>query len=87
MSNKRNASVRKGIDPRRAIRRINGDRASRKGLAIRRDVARLSTDEVVCRSSGRLTKRRDVIIARTRGMTAKRRKLCLTYKKSHSNAN
>jgi hypothetical protein len=48
MRRRRKISVRKGRENRREERRMAGERARRKGLAISRRVASVRVDEAVC---------------------------------------
>ena len=47
MSNSRKIRVRKGNEAIKVARRITGDNASKKGLAMRRCVVNVRVDEVV----------------------------------------
>lgn len=75
MRRSRKDNVKKGIEPISAMRRIRGDSASKKGLEMRRSVERVRTEDVACISWGKRVNRLDVIKARMRGMSEKRRKL------------
>lgn len=54
---------------------MNGDKASKKGFMISRDVASARTEEVVCISCGNLSKRRAVTKAKKRGTSENSRRL------------
>lgn len=75
MRRRRNMRVRKGMERRRAVRSIKGERARRKGLARRSCVVRVSVEDVVCNSLGRLTNRRAVQSESASGTSEKIRRL------------
>jgi hypothetical protein len=66
-------SVTKGIEARRVARRMVGDSARSKGLAIRSWVANVNVDDVECMSLGRLRSLRAVRIDRTKGKRENKR--------------
>ena len=75
MRSSRKIRVRKGIEARRVMRRMVGERARRKGLERRRLVVRVSVDDVVWMSLGRSSRRRAVKSERTNGIMEKMRSL------------
>jgi hypothetical protein len=75
MRSRRKIRVRNGIEVSRVMSRMVGERARRNGFARRRRVVRVSVDEVVWMSLGRLRRRRAVRRERTNGIKEKRRSL------------
>lgn len=71
----RKISVRNGIEVTKAVRRMTGDKARRKGLAISSCVVSVSMEDVVCISRGRSNRRRAVIRERMRGIMENKRRL------------
>ena len=67
--------VRNGIDATRAVSRMTGDKASRKGLAIRSWVVSVSIEDVVWISRGRSRRRRAVSRESVKGIMENRRRL------------
>ena len=67
--------MRNGIDASKVTRRMAGESARRKGLAMRSSDVRSSTDDVEWISLGRSTSLRAVMRDKTRGMSENSRKL------------
>jgi len=67
--------VTKGMDAMSIKTRIAGERASKKGLLMRRWVARVSVEDVVWIWQGRSSSLRAVIREKTKGMIANSRSL------------
>jgi hypothetical protein len=68
INRRRNTSVRNGMEPTRVTSRMMGERAKRKGLAMRSCVVTISIEEVVWMSRGRSRSRRAVSSDRASGM-------------------
>jgi hypothetical protein len=79
----RKTRVRNGMEATRAVSRMTGDRARRKGLAINICVVSVSMEDVVCISRGRSNSRRAVIRERTRGIMENKRRLVVKYNVRH----
>jgi len=79
----RKIRVMNGIEATKAVRRMIGDKARRKGLAISSCVVSVNMEDVVCISRGRSNRRRAVIRERTKGIMENKRRLvvkCQTQK-------
>jgi hypothetical protein len=75
----RKMRVRNGMEATRAVSRMTGDRARRKGLAISSCVVNVKMEDVVWISRGRSNSRRAVSKERTRGIRENRRRLIMYY--------
>jgi hypothetical protein len=69
------------MDPIKVMRSIAGDRARRKGFAMRRCVVRVRVDEVTWISRGRCASRLAVRMDNTRGMIENSRSLIVIISK------
>ena len=74
-SRRRNASVTNGNEASNSPSRTAGERARRKGLAIRSRVVSVSREDAVCISRGRSSNRRPVSTESAKGIKANKRRL------------